>query len=138
MLIEKKFRVWDGKKYHYPECDQDESNHFLQFGSNGVFFLHNSEGEFISGSKKAGIIEQLLGVDEMNTNIYEGDIVQHEITVENYDEDDEWNPRNYNRSRFSTVRIKNQIKFNISSLVLITDQKIKVIGNIHQNPELLK
>ncbi|AQW91314.1 YopX family protein [Elizabethkingia anophelis] len=70
----REIRIWDGKKYHYPEANENETNHHLQIGSNGFFSLWDGEGNFITSSEKGGIIEWSTGLLDKNGNkIFEGD-----------------------------------------------------------------
>lgn len=143
MNREIKFRIWDGKKFHYPECELEKTNHYLQFGSNGVFFLHNVDGDYITGSKDGGIVEQFTGLkDTKGVEIFEGDLVSFgdvhwgddgmpDIKEIVFDEDS------------ASFRIYDYLELQGSSLAekwFIDDMIdcLSVIGNIHSNPELLE
>ncbi|HAY3504319.1 TPA: hypothetical protein JRX02_002945 [Elizabethkingia anophelis] len=72
----REIRIWDGQKYHYPEANENETNHHLQIGSNGFFSLWDGEGNFITSSEKGGIIEWSTGLIDKNKNkVFEGDIL---------------------------------------------------------------
>ncbi|MCT4088834.1 hypothetical protein HZP82_15755 [Elizabethkingia anophelis] len=72
----REIRIWDGQKYHYPEANENETNHHLQIGSNGFFSLWDGEGNFITSSEKGGIIEWSTGlIDKSKNKIFEGDIL---------------------------------------------------------------
>ncbi|MDV3461790.1 hypothetical protein CMV04_12295 [Elizabethkingia anophelis] len=125
----REIRIWDGNKYHYPEANENETNHHLQIGSNGFFSLWDGEGNFITSSEKGGIIEWSTGILDKNENkIFEGDIVrnvndQSEAFLE--DSTVEWHPE-------------------ISGFVLIFEsigqykmiglyEELEVAGSIHQS-----
>ncbi len=151
-----KFRVWDGNKFHYPECDLEKTNHYLQFGSNGVFFLHNSEGEYITGSKDNGVIQQFTGLKDKNgKEIYEGDIIiairSNEPSIidlrplSKISDDDTFAWRG-KRTFLVDFDVRNlcwnyiicdkKVKGNpYHEIYLLSD--IEIIGNIHENSELL-
>ena len=78
----REIRIWDGQKYHYPEANENETNHHLQIGSNGFFSLWDGEGNFITSSEKGGIIEWSTGLLDCKGNrIFEGDILNEKYTV---------------------------------------------------------
>lgn len=136
MKTENKFRVWDGVKYHYPECDLEKSNHYLQFGSDGVFFLHNSEGEYIAGYKDDAVIERFIGgLDKNGTEIYEGDCfgIDKVYGVSEYLGYVKWD-----NEIFAFVVILSNGGWEIVSEFLRVYKTAKIYTNINKNPELLK
>lgn len=141
MSREKKFRVWDGKKYHYPECFKDKTNHYLQFGSNGVFYLHSAEGDFIC-SNETGTIEQFTGLKDKNgIEIYEGDVII-DREIDQYGNDISSFLKIEYCEKHGCYCVDNSYLKNGSSLVPVVQyigyDNLEVIGNISKNPELLK
>lgn len=134
-----KFRVWDGKKLHYPEATKDESNHYLQFGTNG-FWLFNEKGKMVTASEVSGECNQFTGFKDKNgKEIYEGDIIgdwtkteeglkQSKQQVFWFEKEGCWKLDN---SFF-------QNKSNCQNLYSeLRDYEFEVLGNIYENPELL-
>ncbi len=129
MSREIKFRVWDNfsKSFlenYYPH--QDDSLNEI--------FEHSSLVDSL-------VIEQFTDLkDKNNKDIYEGDIVLEEWK-ENY-------PYGYSPDRVCAMDRKYVIEYKAPSFIFkfkekreqicIEDWSIEVIGNIHENPELLK
>jgi len=87
-------------------------------------------------------VGQLTGkFDQKKKEIYEGDIVSLTKTIQNYDDDDGWNPRNHFTPQYSEVLRKGVVFYKPPSFNVNIDcrdwSKFTVIGNIFENPELL-
>lgn len=95
-------RIFDGSKFHYPDCTEEKSNHYLQIGENGIFFLHNSEGVFITSSAMGGILQYSTPFKDKNgKQIFDGDVIgdwdivdeetiQSKLTVFYHEEYGQW------------------------------------------------
>lgn len=126
-----KFRVWskDDNKLWY--CD------YLQFGIGGIRFhdLENDRQVVVELTDGSYELEQFSGIlDSKKNEIYEGDIVSIDFDTDEVE--------------------KSEVKFSSGGFIVEADfgdydlttigwaiemaEEIKVIGNIHQNPELLK
>ncbi len=128
MSREIKFRVWTGREMFFPpplgEWD-DEDNHF--------FFAYN---------KKPSVLMQFTGLKDKNgKDIFEGDIIKFN-----------WRGKFINKDYWFPVF---QVVFDVPKFELKyvggdnpsdswdfkfkhRSEKFKVIGNIYENPELLK
>ena len=129
-----KFRAWDTKKnkmYSAEELGQDQLT--LSVDGRGFINVHGKSTK-LSKFYTHLIPEQFTGIEDKNgKEIYEGDIVRHLITS---------TPKNMYETK--------QIIWDISSMKLQGKNKrasflewpatycLEVIGNIHENPELLK
>ncbi|KZE77502.1 hypothetical protein AV926_14095 [Myroides marinus] len=70
-------RIWDGNKYHYPQANENETNHHLQLGENGYFILYDAQGNYKASSDKGDIMELYTTTnDKTGTKIYSGDIIK--------------------------------------------------------------
>ncbi len=118
-----KFREWNGKRYDYSPKQKA-----IQSGINDEFY-------FVESGQTGTVFEQFIGLRDTNLKeIYEGDIVKyyqpyskrtdiHIVKWDNmwaafglFDSNDKW----CKESDWQKI------------------QKIEVIGNIHENPELLE
>lgn len=132
-MRELKFRAWDAES----ECYIDEKDWagITPEGQN-IWIVEEEEvsvlpilGEFI--------IEQYTGLKDKNgKEIYEGDIVEEKIDTGDYDIDGTY--------RYKVVWDDDMLCWsldpNATSIhkdLWECNQSIKVIGNIHENPELL-
>lgn len=119
------FRVWDGKKYHYPEANDAETNHHLQIGSKGFFILWDGEGNLITDSIRGGILEQFTGLlDRHENKIFEGDIDKDGYVVTFYN------------NAFQMCLSRNGEVAQAIPFWIFNDEiygKIEIIGNIHEN-----
>ena len=115
-MREIKFRAWDGKRY---------TTDFFITSEGTVFKPHyDRDAEIVSGFT----IEQFTGLHDKNgKEIYEGDLIKYgsDAPLEVI----------YRESCFCY----NQKSRYISRLQIFDNiNKIEVIGNIHENPELLE
>ena len=135
-----KFRIWDGKKMTYPQT--------VEIGINGVNGLTSGSYQLDDGGYcTSAYVMQFTGLlDKQGKEIYEGDIVkQMDIDWDKTSSDTE--PVNYvmketmrdvvTMDRFPCYWLKNE-HFGYEGEDLIANEDCEIIGNIYENPELLK
>lgn len=139
-----KFRVFQDGKMFYLEANDDEYNHYLQIGSEG-FWVYDSDGSLVASAKKGGILMEFTGLkDAKSSEIYEGDILMDQYN------DDEMDESNGERTKI-VHKIYYPVIFKDGAFGWIGEQtgefysfadepipECPVVGNIHQNAELLK
>ena len=140
-----KFRVWDIKNSAYFKF-----NEYVE--SFSVFDLVNDEacffGDCITGRHDEFILEQFTGLTDKNgKEIYEGDILNcHRFYFDGYSEsEEEFNSMiEYNQNHCAFMVIGGKCDDDDSFVHLLSDflssdpKGIEIIGNIHQNSDLLK
>ena len=124
-----KFRIWDGVKNEWLASSSKDALPYYGFALVGEVMTVQSPPYW--SLDEGNIVEQFTGLKDKNgAEIYEGDVVKVEGDGEIYRV--EWiysgfglEPR-YNSPRYP---ILGNVKLR---------KKIEVIGNIHENPELLE
>ena len=118
-----KFRAWDlfAKRYFYPNSPNQQH------------FVLTLNGEFVNLQNGSGwsdyVVQQYIGIRDADGNdIYEGDIIGHACPVETI---------NKCVVRWSEEGSDCHPSFIISDS-MIHGGKIKILGNIFENPELLE
>ena len=132
-MREIKFRAWNGAAMWYPETlTADNNNTTLSFYNplKGIRWgLYESRYENRLASGEYHKLMQYTGLkDSKGAEIYEGDIVEWEdSTAEDY----------YGGA---VVYPKEEVKFKGGSfypVCMMPGEEFKIIGNIHENPDLL-
>ena len=125
MNREIKFRVWDKLAERFTRCDEGYQGHYV-LSLKGEF--HNLQNG--SGGDEC-IVQQYTGLKDKNgIEIYEGDIVK--ATSDQYKNENFVGKVIFDEGCFLTWINKNDIRG------IWGEDDIEVIGNIFENPELLK
>lgn len=112
-----KFRAWDTQAKKYVRIDSIQFDHL---GNGEPVTIKVDDAEW---SIKRFVLEQWTGLKDKNgREIYEGDIVAFGVPLKN--------------KKIAAVEWKN-IGWN-PFLTELMDEWAEVMGNIHENPELLK
>ncbi|VVB58126.1 YopX protein [Candidatus Anstonella stagnisolia] len=136
-MRELKFRVWDGTEMHYPPRKGDITSFVLT--QNGEVW--NSDNcPLTPEEEKSIVVMQYTGLKDKNgKEIYEGDILQYIWKSAN---GAEWKETQQVFIGEHTSEEMGNIIVGVhtGSLSLDKDgaEKYEVIGNVHENPELLK
>jgi uncharacterized phage protein (TIGR01671 family) len=128
-----KFRFWDGTKGNMAMCYQDDYGYFKYPSSAFLLEFHQAwnEANTTEGYDKPKAMMQYTGLKDKNgVEIYEGDILTKRIP-------------NYKTETFESIYA--EVKFYEGSFVAFDDFSInifdtytvEIVGNIHENPELL-
>lgn len=115
-----KFRAWDGKKMQTDFCVYDDGEI--------ITLEHNSYDGLMRSFKPNWILMQFTGItDKEGIEIFEGDIIE------------------YTQHMFNTEKTRverKEVKWNFDKWNIYEtnagESDIRVIGNIYENPELLK
>jgi uncharacterized phage protein (TIGR01671 family) len=126
------FRVWDPYNKHMGYLWEGEGR--LEFSCGGwcYKYIDHNTGDLIAVTEKVGVLMQFTGLhDKVRLNIWEGDIVKDgEFIYKIIWMDD--------LAAFGKKRLDEDDKSrNALYLVGPTFNKIKVIGDIYENPELI-
>lgn len=124
-----KFRAWSksDNKYYYRVLVGNTDNTDDQYVCSSVY----DGDKWAHFDEYCGVIEQYTGLKDKNgTEIYEGDVVKVEGDGEIY-------RVKWIRSGFGLEPRYNSPRYPVLGNVELR-RKIEVIGNIHENPELLE
>lgn len=127
-----KFRIWDvqNQKYHFLDLTKTTDIDDLAFFANDIVPDYNEQVKCPDSNCWALIIEQCTGLKDNNGKlIYEGDVLTHENIYDGHIKIKVV----FNTDGFYTEYL-NGNPFNFLSSV----KPLNVIGNIHQNGNLLK
>lgn len=135
-MRELKFRAWDKKRKCYAKVIQT-TNHGWK-GYRDKTYITNGVMLFSKWVLSRFIIEQYTGLKDKNgKEIYEGDIIQEEIDLNSILTDGVF--------KYAVYWNKDGLFWGLEPIDLNsihdelweTNQSVEVIGNIHENPELL-
>lgn len=145
-----KFRIWDGKTMHYPEGDPDV---YLSMTGKvyilGLVTLYDHEASIDPSCDTAfieiqnAIVMPCVGLKDCNDKeIYEGDLISLETADDNFIGVIKFGDYNNGDLTFHLGYYVDFVK-TLASRCFRRDlgfwsKETKVIGNIHENPELLK
>lgn len=138
-MREIKFRVYKKETgiMYYPETTQEQFNHYFQIGSGG-FWLYDKEGKLLCTSNWGDVLMQFTGMKDKNgKEIYEGDIIQSttmsdEVRISIV----AWKDM---KAKFEGLPYDAEGKWMNNGIYRDADlfYMFEIIGNIHDNPELL-
>lgn len=146
-MREIKFRAYTGEEMVILENSglqyfDFEGSYSLGFTVDGYteFWAHEQYDSATNKANKFPIMQYTGLTDKNGIEVYEGDILENIFTIKNYDDDD-YHLENRYSSQYETKTHKSEVKF-IKGEFRITSgisfNNCKIIGNIHENPELLK
>jgi uncharacterized phage protein (TIGR01671 family) len=134
-MREIKFRAWDKKNkcWYQPICEAYKGNLYdLLISFKGILLAHTMEGiQCLEREQNDFILLQFTGLKDKNgKEIYEGDVVVYWWDEkETVDEGRGFVEMRNGCFGYETIRFKRF--FNLHN-------KLRVIGNIYENPELLR
>lgn len=124
-----KFRVWDGGQFWYDVAIMNNEPYVMNFEETGLVPLFTDDQIRLHGEP---VIQQFTGfLDENGREIYEGDIV-------NYDCPSKMDQELYEKLMVSEVVFDEdrwRIKYSADYYFW---NRMEVIGNIFENPELIE
>lgn len=128
-MRELKFRIWDGAKNEWLASSNKDALPYYGFALVGEVMTVQSPP--VWSLDEGNVVEQYTGLKDKNgTEIYEGDIIKVEGDAEIYRV--EWI-----YSGFGLEPRYNSPLYPILGNVKLR-KKIEVIGNVHENPELVE
>lgn len=137
-MREIKFRAWSklDNKYYYRVLVGNTSEDEDQYVCSNIY----DGDEWVEFDKRCGVIEQYTGLKDKNgAEIYEGDIVEvmHNDWIKPTFHAVRW----CGDSLYPTFNLVPELDTTSNSLSLVLQSdfiEIEIVGNIHENPELLE
>ena len=124
---ELKFRIWDNYTKHFATCVYENKDCYLCIGRSGYVTAFNCYGDEIDFPDGRFVVQQYTGLkDSKGVEIYEGDIVD---------------------CKYDDEKVIAEIKYSEEYAAFLCGEnalwqgwlgKAEIIGNIMQNPELIK
>ena len=136
-----KFRAWDLKKkslYKPTYKAYDGQLHDISITLDGIVMERNLQHSASMLNNENYILMQFTGLTDVNNKeIYEGDILKRSIGYSDADRKISFDVVGFKGATFTTKRIKPDVR-NEVYLDNFMWHTIEIIGNIYENPELLK
>lgn len=130
-MRETKFRAWDTKEKRYTDAEIFISNH------NKIYRIFWQELEPADGGEI--VVELSTGLKDKNgKEIYEGDIVSEEFEYGGEKTKTIWQVRWCDDECAFELHYVSGFEVDDCSLVADDEENYEVIGNIHENPELIE
>ena len=127
-----KFRVWDKINKVYFGGDYGVSYYLTDSEIDGDLYCRQCDGPFDLSEDDDFIVEQCTGLKDKNGKlIYEGDVMEHRIYL--------GNPELYIVKWSESVNgwVYQDVRNSLKTSYILTEFTDSIIGNIHENKELL-
>lgn len=131
-----KFRIWDGAKNEWLASSSKDALPYYGFALVGEVMTVQSPP--VWSLDEGNVVEQYTGLKDKNgKDIYEGDICSFTSKTGKHVGVVEWTD---NLASFGLRMVKNNFLYTFSELdtMGVNLDTLKVIGNIHENPELME